>query len=369
MGWLSRRTDAIAAMQAANTADFSKAQAPTGHLLGPTYPRNIEVRSPWTVGALNPLVWNDIFGTETMWVSRGEAMTVPGVVKGRSVLVSLIADKPLIAYRDEERLDPQPRWLFWTAGQVSPWMRMTMTIDDLVFFGWSLWGRKNGSRGEILDAWRIPAEFWQFDANGRVLVRDDETGEYQPVDDTEVILFQGPSAGLLATATRTLRGAAELEQAWIKRAKNPIPAIDLHETVESGMTETEAQEVVDGWAAARSDPNGAIAYTPYNVEARALGQLSPDMFIEARNFIRLDIAAFFALPAAMLDASLSTASLTYSTQEGKFAEVFGSTLPYWMRPIEARLSQDDVVPNGQSIKFDISSVVPGLRQPPIPTED
>jgi hypothetical protein len=368
MGWLSSRTRAIAALE---TADFAEAHSPAAAgygPVGPTAPRNLEIRSPWTVGALNPLVWNDIFGTATQWVSRPEAMTIPGVHRGRATLLSLIADKPLRAFRLDELIDPQPRWLYWTSGQTTPWMRMAMTIDDLIFYGWSLWGRANGSRGEILDAQRIPIDAWQFDANGMVLVRD-EDGKFVPVDETSVILFQGPSEGLLVYASRTLRGAAELEQAWIKRAKNPIPAIELHETVESGMLDTEAQEVVDGWAAARNDPNGAIAYTPYNIEAKALGQISPDMFIEARNATRIDIASFFALPAAMLDASLSTASLTYSTQEGRFAEVFTTSLPYWVRPIEARLSQDDVCPSGQSVKFDISSFTPNTPPPTIPTED
>jgi hypothetical protein len=328
----------------------------------------VGIRSPWTEGQLNKLVWSDIFGTQAQWITRAEAMTIPGVHKARSVLLALIADKPLTGFRDETELAEQPRWLYRSPGMFGPYQRMAQTIDDHIWYGWSLWARQNGTRDDILSAWRIPFELWQFDANGRILVVD-EDGQFAPVDEDEVILIPGPSEGLIEYATRTLRGAAELEQAWVKRAKNPIPAIELHETIDSGILDSEAQEVVDAWAAARADPNGAIAYTPYSIEARALGQGSPDMFIEGRNASRIDIANFFALPASLIDGSLSTASLTYSTQEGRRNEVYDYSIPYWCRPIEDRLSQDDVTPAGTSIKFDFSRLLTTEQAPVNTTED
>jgi hypothetical protein len=326
------------------------------------------IQSPWTTGQLQQLVWSDIFGIETQWITRAEALTIPAVFKARAVLLSLIADKVLYALRNGERVDPQPVWLSWTPGQLSPWQRMANTIDDLIFYGWSLWSRTNGSRGEILSAVRIPFEFWEFNADGEILVRDD-AGEYQPVDPATVILIPGPSAGLLDYATRTLRGAARMETSWANRAASPIPAIDLHETTMSGITPEEALEVVNQWAAARQDPQGATAFTPYNIEARALGNISPDLFIEGRNATRIDVANFFNLPAQLLDGSLSTASLTYSTQEGRRNDVLDYGLPYWVRPVESRLSQDDVVPRGQSVGFDFGPLASTTTSPTIAVPD
>jgi phage portal protein BeeE len=93
------------------------------------------------------------------------------------------------------------------------------------------------------------------------------------------------------------------------------------------------------------------------------------MFIEGRNASRIDIANFFALPASLIDGSLSTASLTYSTQEGRRNEVYDYSIPYWCRPIEDRLSQDDVTPSGTSIKFDFSSLLTTVQAPVNTTED
>jgi phage portal protein BeeE len=57
-----------------------------------------------------------------------------------------------------------------------------------------------------------------------------------------------------------------------------------------------------------------------------------------------------------MDASLSTASLTYSTQEGQRNEFADFTLPYWLEPIQQRLSLDDVVPSGQRVRFDLTDL-------------
>lgn len=333
------------------------------------------IRSPWVTGELTPMPWFDIFGNAPDLITREQALTVPSVYKARATLLSLIADKPLTLRRGETTIESQP-WLYRTpVGKGGPWQRMTWTLDDLFFYGWSLWQVVRGEpdragRRPILDAWRVPWEAWDFDDNGRVTVYDIDSDMFVPVGDDEVILIPGPDGiGLLGYMSRTIRGAVELERSWIKRAANPIPAIDLHETIESSIEPDEAQQVVDDWAKARSGPNGGIAYTPFQIEARALGQMSPDLFIEGRGALRLDVANFFNLPAAVLDGSPSTASLTYSTSEGKFNEVLVYSLPYWARPVEDRLSQDDIVAAGLSIKLDFSALVQLPQAAVIATED
>ena len=107
--------------------------------------------------------------------------------------------------------------------------------------------------------------------------------------------------------------------------------------------------------------------TPSNVEVIDHGTADSALFIEGRNTSRMDIASFFNMPGAILDATTAQASLTYVTQEGTRTSLYDLTLPYWYRPIEARLSQDDVVPSGQSVRFDFSSLAPSVSA--ITTED
>lgn len=318
--------------------------------------QTLHMPSPWQSGSLSPLLWSDIFGSALPFLTRQQAMSIPGVARGRGIILSLIADKPLVAYRGSDRLEPQHPWLYRVPGWQGPWRRMANTIDDHIFYPWALWGTKRGvapagaAYRPILEAWHIPYDDWEVDEAGRICTLD-EDGQFVPADEDDVLLIPGPSEGLLSMATRTLMGAVELEKAWVQRAKNPIPMIELHETIESGIDPDEAQEVVDAWATARASENGGIAYTPNSIEAKALGQYSPDFFIEGRNSSRLDVAAFLQLPGSLLDASTATASLTYVTQEGQASSLDTLTVPYWARPIEDRLSQDDVVPIGQAVRF------------------
>ncbi|MFC5930209.1 phage portal protein [Cryobacterium melibiosiphilum] len=317
---------------------------------------NTGIVSPWSDGELSKIVWSDVFGTTAQFAIRAEAMTIPAVVKARSIYVALVANRPLRAFDTAGVVDGAD-WLSRTDGSISPFHRMTWTLDDLFFYGHSLWGVERDDSGAITAAERCPIELWKVDADGQILVND------EPVEADTVLYIPGPSEGLLTMASRSLRGAAALETAWIGRAQSPIPAIELHETVESGVTPEEAQEVVAAWAQARKDPNGAIAYTPYSIQANALGTSTADMFVEGRNFTKLDVANFFALPAALLDGSLSAASLTYSTQEGKRNELLDYSVPYWIGAIEGRLSQDDVVPAGQRVRFDFSDLLTPVNSP------
>lgn len=310
--------------------------------------------NPWQTGSLSTLPWSDVFEGYGAQLSRAQAMTIPGVARGRGIILSLIADVALVDYRASERLEQQPTWLYRAPGWQGPWQRMARTLDDHIFYGMSLWGCVRGSASSglkpIVQAWHISRDDWEFDEAGRICVID-EDGQMMPADEDEVILIPGPSDGLLTIASRTMRGAVDLEHAWISRAKNPIPALDLHETEETNLELEERQEVVDQWAQARLDPNGAIASTPFNIEARVLGSVDPNLFIEARNAARLDIANFFQIPASVMDASTATASLTYVTTEGNQSTLDTMTVPYWIRAIEDRLSQDDIVPVGHVVRF------------------
>ena len=69
--------------------------------------------------------------------------------------------------------------------------------------------------------------------------------------------------------------------------------------------------------------------------------------------MKLDIANFLNLNPAMLGAALPKSSLNYETQEGTRQE-FTQRLSYWTGPLEDRLSQDDLVPHGQYVRFDFN---------------
>jgi hypothetical protein len=339
-------------------------------------PSNVGIRSPWSTGTLAPVILPDlasIFGVDEFeWATREEALSIPAVYRARAILLALIPDKPLSAYRGAERLPyVDARWLQRTPGILGPWQRMARTVDDLIFYPYSLWLTKRGvrdgdGRRPILDAVHCPYGSWRINEADQIELANRDGG-WDIADEDEVLLIPGPSEGLLRYASRTLRGSADLERSWVDRARNPSPITELHLTDDTQLDDAEVAETRDGWVKARRARNGAVAVTPSNVEVIDHGTADSALFIEGRNTSRMDIASFFNMPGAILDATTAQASLTYVTQEGTRTSLYDLTLPYWYRPIEARLSQDDVVPSGQSVRFDFSSLAP--TAPAITTED
>jgi hypothetical protein len=308
------------------------------------------MRTQWSEGQLSSIFAAEIIGSTGSFITREQAMSLPPVAKGRAILTGQIAPAPLRALDEAGVIETQPRWLYRTDGAVTPHHRMLWTIDDLIFNGWSCWATPRDAEGNIESAERIPTEWWAFDAEGQVLVQD------EPVTDREVILIPGPSEGFLEFATRNLRGALALEEAYVKRASNPLPLVEIREVSESNMTEDEVDELIQDYLDARNDPKGIVSWTPHGIELVSHGDQAPQLAIDGRNFAKVDVANFLNLPAAALDGSLSTASLTYSTQEDKRNELADISLAYWADPIAARFSQDDCVPEGQRVRFDFTEL-------------
>lgn len=354
-----RSAFALAARTAAPLPDVTAAAAAVPAVPGAAR----GIRSPFTEGQLQQLVWSDLLGADVLPVTRAEAMTVPAVVKARHLLVTHLAGVPLRAMRGTDVLDEQhqPPFLYRTSGASTPWHRMAWTIDDLFFTGWSLWWVARGTDRTILDAGRIPPEWWSITADNQIEVHG------QPVQDPwSVVLFAGPSEGLLEYASRTIRAARNIEQSWAGRVRNPVPVVELHQVSDDELTDEEIDQLIDGYTTARQDPNGAVVYTPSQVELRVHGDPAGSQMVEARNAVRLDVANLTGLPAEALDGSLATASLTYTTQEGTRSELTDA-LRMWFEPIEARLSQDDVVPRGQRVRFDRTDLAAPTPSPTGPT--
>lgn len=310
--------------------------------------------SPWSDSNAAQLVWAEHFGVTEDAVTRETALQVPPVARARALLVGSIADLPVVAYRGDVPLSTQPAWTYRTNGPLSPWHRMAATVDDLMFYGVSLWARQNGADGFPVDFVRVPRERWDVDSFGRVLV------DGNPAPSNEVVVIPGPGEGLLSTAVPTIRGARAIERSWQSRVRTPIPPTLFKQTERESATQAEVQATLEGWSKARRNPeSAAVGFVPFGLDP-VFASVADDgqLFIEGRNAIRLDIANLTNIPASLLDGSTATASLTYVTAEGQRSSFHEQTLRYWTAPIEHRLSMDDVMPRGQRVRFDISYLTP-----------
>ena len=252
---------------------------------------------------------------------------------------------------------PSPAW-HTTCHDGSTWQhRLAWTVDDLIFYGWSLWEVVRGADRQPLSAARINRERWHLDADNRLIV-----DEQVVTDTTDMILIPGLHEGVLSYGCDTIRDATALYRIVRERLNNPVPQVDLHQTGGKQLNRDEIDALRDDWAAARSGQNGGVAYTNEWIEAKPFGSGGENLLIEARNAAALDLARLVGVHGGMVDATTPKASLNYETTTGRNEEFADLDLALYMLPITARLSLDDVCPRGQRTAFDTAGSF-GLNRP------
>lgn len=361
----------------------------------------LAIKSPWSGPAnLHTVVWSDIFGKlDVRPLNRAEAMRVPAVARARHIICGTLARIELRAYRGDVELtgDDAPTWIASTAGAMSPFHRMLMTADDLLFYGWSLWRRtRNDAAGRLpLFMDRVPMGQWSLEPDtGRVLIYKPDpihpgTTTLQPATRGEVVLIPGPHEGLLVDGADTVRHAADLHRAASKASRHPSAYIGLK--LQPGQqplkqnspdpTEVTAETIVAGWVRAREGEDGGVAYLG-GLDAVELGTFSQHLVVEGRNAAAVDVARHASIPADLIDATMTNSSLQYTTSRDNDRRAIDYGLGLYMGALSGRFTQDDVTPHGQRVAFDLeewlqgdaaapgqpaASTPPGMAPAPTPT--
>lgn len=328
---------------------------------------------------LEEVAFHDITGTWPNAIGRERAMRVPAVSRGRHLTCGAIADLPLYAMREADRVQPQPYWMFGTDGQLgglsagqlkrykiraqSPWYRMLWTVDDLLFYGHSLWlvTAKLANNFPSRMA-RVPYPYWTINGDGAVVDVDGQPFE------VPTVYIAGPHEGILDFGRDTITQAADLERTAGDVARRPF-RLELHQTTEANLTKEEKRELIANTRAALADNEG-ILYTNPAIETKEHRLDSGELLVSGRNAAALDVARHQSIPAAMLDATTEGASLEYTTLQARNQHWIDFGLSLYMGAIEARLGMDDVVPAGQRAAFDASDLTALTASPTgAPTED
>lgn len=311
------------------------------------------IRTPFgTSSTLSQVVWSDIFGSTTSGpVLRADALSVPAVTKGVTLVTSALSSCPLKVYEGAAEVEA-PRWMYATDGAVAPQYRMAFIVEDLVLGGWSVLIVDRDTDGNILSADRVRPDLWQFDDIGNVVIGN------EIADPKTIILIKGPHDGILTTGARTLRAAINLENAWIRTVKNPLPAVLLKQVGDDVLEDDEIDGLLSAWRLARQDPDGAVAYIPSNIAVEALGEIVANVLVEARNASAIDIARLIGVPASAVDAGAVTSSLTYNnTNVGVGLVLAQQGYKPYADAIAAALSMDNVVPAGQRTALDMTELL------------
>lgn len=316
-------------------------------------PSSLPIATPWGSSTLEKIVADDIFGANRIQNTRAAAMRIPAVARARQVIISSIAPYPLVAMRRDQVLEPaaQPTWLYRPApgDSTSPQHRLVWTLDDLIFYGWSCWWRDNNADTYPGSVTRINQGDWGINDDMRVEIHGQE------VDDRNVILIPGWHEGILSYGVEALEDARTLYRNVRKRLSTPTPGLHLKQTSGRALTNDEIDSLIDRWAIARRGDNGGVSYTSEGIDAIAMPGDDGALMIEARNAAAVDVARMMGVSAGLIDATTPKASLNYETTEGRNEELVDRDLAMYTGPLVARLSMDDVCPQGQRVAFDFAA--------------
>ena len=308
---------------------------------------NSVLSSPWSTGTgLQSIIFPQSGPAQ---VTTAMALTVPPVVRAIALYSTVAAKLTLKADTGDT-----PAWMNTTFDAITPGKRLASTVQDLIFHGDACWIVDRAPEG-IRDALLMPRDLWQTDSLGRIMVN----GEL--VDDqSQFIYFDSLlPQGFLEYAAEAVTEYRSLRRTINDRADNPIPLIDLHVTGDFEGTEEELKAAQLDWNNARRAPGGATAITPQGIEAKpiSVGNADDELLISAQNNMRLTMANFLNVNAAMLDGNNGTSD-TYSNTLQNKNEFESLSMATWLTPIEQRLSQPDVMPVGRSVAFENFDTAP-----------
>lgn len=312
-----------------------------------------------TLSMIQPLNWGwfDLDGDGSTFgpMTREDALQIPGVARAHHTIVSKMAQLELVADNGSGvDATPQPTFLYRTDLGEAPSTRLWCTADDLYFYGSSLWACDRGALGQITGASWVRRDRWLVDRIDGTVSIDGKT-----VPNSAYLFFNIPMwAGILQQGLRTLSGARDTELAWTARMRSPVNTVDLHVTDDS-ITQEDADAYVQAWQKKHRAGGPAVGMTPAGItlttHQNALG--SADLFVEARDTNRTDIASHSSLDGSQVDSTGSAGSLTYETTEGQRADFYEFDFPFWTAPITARLGLDDVVPRGTDMLVRFKPIV------------
>lgn len=309
---------------------------------------------------------SELFGVDTGVITRDIAMRVPGLKRAVQIHADIVSAMPLVQYRDGVKVAVQPGWLQNSQSGIAPLIRTKGLVKDLALEGWALLGCQVEDNA-IIDAIHIPkATHWKFDSAGVIEL----TALVDPRYLGKLIPIPLGDNGILIDGVDTIRQARALDIARTVRLESPPAGTELHITdpAYDGMTAKEQLREVKAYADQRRKTS--VSMTKSYTEVKEHAGESVDLFDSATNSVRLDIANHASVPASIIEGAKSSGGggdMNYTGKGDERSELYDLGSRQFAEAISARLSLDDVCPEGEYIAFDKSEMfaVPTPTTPPI----
>jgi hypothetical protein len=299
--------------------------------------------------------------------ARNRAMSVPTVSRARDLMASVIGCMNLKMYNeiwngDEmEKVPLAPRtWL----RRIDPTLPNSFTLswlfDDLFFFGRSfLYVTSRTADGYPASFTRLPAAMVQtLDQSGPVWFAPSKEIIFQggSLDSNDVVQFLSPIQGIVYMSEKAIATALQLEAARYRNSSSAIPAGVIKQTGGEPLSAQELADLAAAFNAARATNQTAalnefVSYTET--------QTSPDkmLLIESAEFQAMEMARLCNIPPYL--AGVSVGSYSYQSSAEARMDLWTFGVRAYADCIAGTLSQNNVLPNGTYVEFDVEDYLKG----------
>jgi len=299
--------------------------------------------------------------------ARNRAMSVPTISRARDLMASVIGCMNLKMYNEiwngneMEKLPLAPRtWLRRIDPALPNGFILAWTFDDLFFFGRAFWYiTSRTADGYPASFTRLPAAMIQtLDQAGPVWFAPSKQiifqgGELNPDD---VVQFLSPIQGIIYMSETAVSTALKLEAARYRNSSSAIPAGVLRQTGGEPLSAQELADLAAAFNAAR-ETNQTAALNEFVTYTETLTSPDKMLLIESAEFQAMEMARLCNIPPYL--AGVSVGSYSYQSSAESRMDLWTFGVRAYADCIASTLSQNNVLPNGSNVEFDVKQYLTG----------
>jgi len=299
--------------------------------------------------------------------ARNAAMSVPTCSRSRDLIASVIGCMPLRQYSEMwngqtmEKIPQAPRsWLRRIDPSLPNNFILSWTFDDLFFYGRAFWYITARTADQFPTAFtRLPASMvLTLDQAGPVWFAPSKQIQFNgnTLDPNDVVQFLSPIQGITSMSTQSVATSLKLETARYRNASSAIPAGTLRQNGGEPLSASELADLAAAFNVAR-ETNQTAALNEFITYTETL--MSPDrmLLVESSDYQAKEMARICNVPFYLVGCEVGSYSYQSSTESRADLWTFGARA--YADCIAATLSQNNVLPNGTFVEFDVQNYLMG----------
>jgi organic radical activating enzyme len=260
-----------------------------------------------------------------------------------------------------EKVPLAPRtWLRRIDPSVPNSFTLAWLLDDLFFFGRSFLYVTARTADNYPTAFtRIPAAMIQtLDQSGPVWFAPSKQIMFQgaELNPDDVIQFLSPIQGIIYMSEQAVATALKLEAARYRNASSAIPAGVLRQTGGEPLSAQELADLAAAFNAAR-ETNQTAALNEFVTYTETLTSPDKMLLIDSAEFQAMEMARLCNIPPYL--AGISVGSYSYQSSAESRMDLWTFGVRAYADCIAGTLSQNNVLPNGTYVEFDVEQYLKG----------